>query len=376
MIPAILCNILNFRFLLLNIVLLVITLLCDSKNQVDLICNPSNKAVLNDDFFLTRQWLNARAELGLKDYNHIDFYNGHNKFNKMDEIRHLKDYIDRFKHRIESFYSELSPNGVAEYSCKNFTIPYARILKCSSEGILDHLQLFCTNITNSSKSKPRPNFKRDYSSQSQLNKHFGQNSNSVFTFIRNPFEHFISGFSESVWVELKDGSMKTVNVSIVKGFFDELLLFNYSRLWPLNGFKHLFPMSNIFFQVNISIVGHLESFENDWNNLIRPAYNISQPYDKSFGQHATSVNHPFAEQEKVKQEMKKKPISNPPPKNSDPNNARTSLLELFQRDVRYKRMVCQLILVDYICFPMYSLPTECQHLNKTISELRVKFEKK
>jgi hypothetical protein len=58
------------------------------------------------------------------------------------------------------------------------------------------------------------------------------------------------------------------------------------------------------------------------------------------------------------------------PKNSDPNNARTALLELFREDVRYKRMVCQLLLLDYVCLPMYSLPKECEFLDNTVKEVR------
>ena len=35
---------------------------------------------------------------------------------------------------------------------------------------------------------------------------------------------------------------------------------------------------------------------------------------------------------------------------------------------RYKRAVCHLILVDYICLPMYKLPVECEFLNATREE--------
>jgi hypothetical protein len=49
----------------------------------------------------------------------------------------------------------------------------------------------------------------------------------------------------------------------------------------------------------------------------------------------------------------------------DPNNARQSLLALFAAEPQYTRAVCHLILVDYICLPMYPLPPECQFLNAT-----------
>jgi hypothetical protein len=348
-----------------------------NEKSFDLKCNPNNNNLAERKDFLIRQWLSARSELDLKDYNKINYYNGQHKY-KENEAQLLK-YINRFKHRIESFYSETSPNGVVVYYCNKSTISYARILKCSSEGIKANLELICSNISNSNsiknngdKNAQKQKFVTiEYNTQSKLGIAFGRDFFPVFTFVRDPFEHFISGFVESVWgtygnVKELDGSPKKLNVSFVKSLLDDLLLFNYTKLWPLDGFKHLFPMTNIFFKFHINIIGQLESFEDDWNHKIRPVYNISQPYVKSFGQHPTSVNHPFAEEEKRKNNNSQINM----PKNSDPNNARTALLELFREDVRYKRMVCQLLLLDYVCLPMYSLPKECEFLDNTVKEVR------
>ena len=75
--------------------------------------------------------------------------------------------------------------------------------------------------------------------------------------------------------------------------------------------------------------------------------------------------------------------------NSDPNNARVSLLQLLKENSRYgpicsfllgakfnqffvchlinryTRAVCHLLLVDYVCLPSYPLPPDCQFLNRS-----------
>ena len=39
--------------------------------------------------------------------------------------------------------------------------------------------------------------------------------------------------------------------------------------------------------------------------------------------------------------------------------------ELLQQQPEYKKALCALYLVDYVCLPEYALPPECAHLEET-----------
>mmetsp|Transcript_25510 Transcript_25510/g.36596 ORF Transcript_25510/g.36596 Transcript_25510/m.36596 type:complete len:145 (+) Transcript_25510:703-1137(+) len=116
---------------------------------------------------------------------------------------------------------------------------------------------------------------------------------------------------------------------------------------------HYSAMAGVFFRFNIHVLGHVETFKSDWENIIKPLYNITKEFNENLGMHKTSMHHPKNIAEKV------------PPDEKDPNNARKSLLQFLEEDVRYKQAICHLILIDYVCLPMYALPLECQHLNAT-----------
>ena len=40
------------------------------------------------------------------------------------------------------------------------------------------------------------------------------------------------------------------------------------------------------------MLGHVESFRDDWENIIKPLYNITTSFKAALGMHETSVNHP------------------------------------------------------------------------------------
>ena len=50
---------------------------------------------------------------------------------------------------------------------------------------------------------------------------------------------------------------------------------------------------------------------------------------------------------------------------SDQHAALAALQELFISEPQYLRAICYLLLVDYVCLPMYVLPGPCQFLNAT-----------
>lgn len=55
----------------------------------------------------------------------------------------------------------------------------------------------------------------------------------------------------------------------------------------------------------------------------------------------------------------------------DPINARTSLKEILKTDKSFLRAICHFVLIDYICIDSYSLPENCQFLNKTVELAKI-----
>ena len=84
---------------------------------------------------------------------------------------------------------------------------------------------------------------------------------------------------------------------------------------------------------NIGYLGKLESFDEDWKT-INKLYKIDVPINRSLGWHESS---------------------------DDPNGVKAAFKDLFKRDVRYKKALCHLLYVDYVCFN-YDLPPECAEL--------------
>lgn len=175
------------------------------------------------------------------------------------------------------------------------------------------------------------------------------NEMKLFTFIRNPLEHFESGFTESIasyfHVHRSKGELKreVVDEQMIQGFLNEFLLYGNTSLYGRN---HLVRMSTIFFEFDLHLIGHLDHLLDDWNTFIKPAYNLTLDFNLKEGSHPTSIHHPFA-------------------KPADPQLARGTLQKFLQENKNYKKAICRILLVDYVCLPEYSLPSDCLHL-KTI----------
>ena len=313
------------------------------------ICNRMNRSSFNKTHFVIEQLMHARNDLGLE-HNYPSTLS-------IEFLNRNKNYLKR----LAIFYNEVSWNALMVYHCNNSFISYVRIFKCGSKGITFNLDSLECITENGQLKKAR---RIHYDKHEEFIKEFSHKAIKLFTFIRDPLEHFLSGFSESVWhnsstrSSINSKSIKKINSADVKEVLEEMLRQDSTRLWPIErGFQHTFTMSNVFFEYNIEIIGQIEQFEVDWNNKIRKFYNISKLYMKSYGKHPTSINHPSVTGNRTAQD-------------ADPNNARASVLQLFRDDKRYKRVVCRLILIDYICFPMYSLPFECQFLNETVNKYR------
>jgi len=89
--------------------------------------------------------------------------------------------------------------------------------------------------------------------------------------------------------ELEIKNIRLVNTTIVAKYLNHL--FEYDNRLVLPG--HFFPMSGVLFSFPIHNLGHLESFDQDWNRILtRLNGGETVPYDYKFGMHSTSVNFP------------------------------------------------------------------------------------
>lgn len=189
---------------------------------------------------------------------------------------------------------------------------------------------------------------------------------AVFTFIRDPFQHFESGLTQvgesTSMVNKKFNSWKLNSTDelkkILNNFLDfNIVLYNVSSEIQLIGLVHMYPMSGVLLGHNFDFIGRLESFQSDWNEKIVPLYNLSNPFDFTEGLHSNAINHPTGI-----------PLSKTNTNHGDPQNIRHYYRLLLKQEPAYARAVCNLVLIDYICIPSYKLPRECEFLQNVRSE--------
>lgn len=119
----------------------------------------------------------------------------------------------------------------------------------------------------------------------------------------------------------------------------------------LEDINHIYPMAGAFFSFPIHTVGYLETFQEDWSNVIAPLYNLSKPFNYFVGRHATDVSFPSTKKMEA-----------------EPSNMRYYYRSLLRREPVYAKAICQLMLIDYVCLPQYPLPQVCEFLNSTREE--------
>jgi hypothetical protein len=105
----------------------------------------------------------------------------------------------------------------------------------------------------------------------------------------------------------------------------------------------LLPISGAFFDFNVDVVARQENLEDDWKNIVCPWYSSVELCSSSTADMDTSAKDFL----------------------TDDNDALAALQELFVLEPHYLRAVCYMLLVDYVCLPMYVLPGPCQFLNAT-----------
>lgn len=279
------------------------------------------------------------------------------------------EYANIIEHIIVKFFSWSS--GSLVFYRKNLKpIIYTRIWKCANEGIGMNLHI----LTVADRTPLSKGIVHEAKTQASLNailktmyqEDFLMSSNvTVFTFVREPFSKFISGFTESVFrtspllTLRKTEPPLILNITLAKKYITDI----FDCKLPLVQLDHIYPISGALFTFNIHIVGHLDHLVDDWNTMVKPAYNITIPYNERHGSHPTAEIHPRAKASKNQVQS------------VDPSNVRPTLRHLFQKEKKYKRAFCHMLLIDYICLPEYPLPMDCLFLNETMHRARRALER-
>lgn len=159
----------------------------------------------------------------------------------------------------------------------------------------------------------------------------------AFTFVREPYDRFVSAMVEVYYrlhrkrsMTLQDGH---VTASIIEEDFIKLLDFGQAMR---TAWMHIFPMAGILHAGAPVIVGLLESFSDGWTE-VNQYYSVKLKF-LNLTSHASS---------------------------SDVLGVRMALSTLFRHDSRYLKAICTLLEIDYICFPYYSkspMASECRML--------------
>ena len=286
--------------------------------NLDFSVSPKCNSMLVSSKAMLQMWSNARKELGMP--------------RSIDHLYHAQ---------VKRFYA--ISFGVLTITARSKPMTFTMIWKCANDAIRKNMMMYQENQAKKYPEEINPSMLQQLESHStakyltKLKRVYGmQNYPKAFTFSREPISHFISGLSEYYWRNYKTSF---INADMLKQKLDGMFDFrelNERRdsvidksmryvLW------HFFVMAGILrANYNIGYLGKLESFDEDWAR-VNEIYGVDIQVNRSLGWHESS---------------------------DDPNGVKSAFKELFQRDVRYKKALCQLLLVDYVCFK-YDLPPEC-----------------
>ena len=124
----------------------------------------------------------------------------------------------------------------------------------------------------------------------------------------------------------------------------------------MNMLGHIFPMSGAFFHFDVDIVLAQEHFIHNWENVVVPTYKLPpNSFNKKLGYHRTSVDHPVANT-KVK----------PDHIIDNMYKFRQLFRSIKKADPSLWLVMCRLILIDFVCFPQFKLPSSCRSLQKEL----------
>lgn len=171
---------------------------------------------------------------------------------------------------------------------------------------------------------------------------------SMFTFVRRPISHFVSGLREYYYLrDYHNDHEDMVNVEELALFLRTLLDVNseppdnvFAKPFQghINLVPHMYPQATTFREQYGSVmVGKMEEFSKDWR-LMQADMGIDTP---------------------IKQEYGVRPSS------KDGHKVGDNWTKLVTAQPAYLRALCWLLLPDFMCFN-YPLPTQCEDIVYTM----------
>ena len=147
-----------------------------------------------------------------------------------------------------------------------------------------------------------------------------KDSHCIFTFVRDPIKHFLSGYNEFEYRTIttnKSGCPRCTYHEWPVGsqhrfwaFLHDLLSLNL--IGADGNIIHIFPMSGILHHYpRVDFVGSVENMAEDWKRLQRECFKTGEAdlveFDESVGQHDSSSD-PFGVYKTAKDVVKESPI--------------------------------------------------------------------
>ena len=315
-------------------------------------CHPfqdqhENSSRLLLESFLLEQWAFALKSLSL----------GNDAL-----FQDMKTSMGSHVHNFNNFQSGCN---VYMYGRNSTPITYCKIWKNANEAI--RANLFSLVVEDCPRTKrcpakykesafyPRPVIEiGHFNSMDNLVKRYSHDKISsatslfkLFTFARDPLQHFISGLTESVFRTAYSGVPKSKNLRDIKIKDISMYITRFLEGKPSDTYlpqliqkEHFFPMAGTFLEWPIHYIGSLEDFDSHWGN-IRSFYGIQEHFNMSLGREKSTGGR------------------------KDPNNVRKGFAQLTSEDPRYMRALCHMLMLDYVCFPNYKLPEPCQDMENT-----------
>jgi len=289
-------------------------------------CNSTNYAKMYK--ILKLQWAQARREMSM--------------VWDLDEGVANRSVAKRYEHYLHRFYQYNDGSVTFSVGVDNTPITYNKILKCANEGIRGNLwrQMMLPDGSGPISGPDNPlkepqahkTINEFRSFLSARSKDFRHSTLTSFTFVRDPYSHFISGMTEAASRSFK--KPQWIQPDVLTTWISAVL--DFKR--PLKQIEHFFPMSGVFFTWDPPFyVGHLETFDESWAT-VRQLYGlpVSLEFDQTYDGKRTTGG-------------------------KDPQNVRAAFNGLSDRVVL---AICRMILIDYVCFPEYQLPHQCQSLER------------
>jgi len=174
-----------------------------------------------------------------------------------------------------------------------------------------------------------------------------KNSKCIFTFIRDPIQHFLSGYNEFEYRPLKHAidmeklcpnctytHFPTGSENRFWAFLYDLLSFNILRcdsqrcINPHDAIRHIFPMNGVLRYVpRVDFLGRTETMAEDWYRLQEECFGLAPDQildaDTALGQHKSST---------------------------DPYNVYGPAKKVVRENLHVEKILKNILSEDYLCF--------------------------